>query len=79
MIIGSLQDTMLILRDRRWDRLPTLGFTGGSAGKEFACNLGNLGLTPELGDPQLPCSVFWPGEFPGLYSPRGRKELDTTE
>ena len=23
--------------------------------------------------------VFWPGEFPGLYSPRGHKELDTTE
>ena len=49
MIIGSLQDTMLILRDRRWDRLPTLGFTGGSAGKEFACNLGDLGSIPGLG------------------------------
>jgi len=23
--------------------------------------------------------VFWPGEFPGLYSPWGHKELDTTE
>ena len=23
--------------------------------------------------------VFWPGEFHGLYSPRGRKESDTTE
>ena len=23
--------------------------------------------------------VFWPGEFHGLYSPWGRKELDTTE
>ena len=23
--------------------------------------------------------VFWPGEFHGLYNPRGRKELDTTE
>ena len=22
---------------------------------------------------------FWPGEFQGLYSPWGRKELDTTE
>ena len=22
---------------------------------------------------------FWPGEFHGLYSPWGRKELDTTE
>ena len=24
-------------------------------------------------------SVFWPGEFHGLYSPWGCKELDTTE
>ena len=24
-------------------------------------------------------SRIWPGEFHGLYSPRGRKELDTTE
>ena len=23
--------------------------------------------------------VFWPEEFPGLYSPWGHKELDTTE
>ena len=23
--------------------------------------------------------MFWPGEFHGLYSPWGRKELDTTE
>ena len=26
-----------------------------------------------------PTPVFWPGEFHGLYSPWGRKELDTTE
>ena len=24
-------------------------------------------------------SVFWPGEFHGLYSPWGHKEMDTTE
>ena len=34
-------------------------------------------------DPQrrerLPTPVFWPGEVHGLYSPRGRKELGTTE
>ena len=32
--------------------LPTpvcLGFPGGSAGKEFSCNAGDLGLIPELG------------------------------
>ena len=27
----------------------------------------------------LPTPVFWPGEFHGLYSPWGDKELDTTE
>ena len=26
-----------------------------------------------------PTPVFWPGEFHGLYSPCGHKELDTTE
>ena len=34
------------------DRLPTpvfLGFTGGSDGKESACNMGDLGLIPGLG------------------------------
>ena len=25
------------------------GFPGGSAGEEFACNVGDLGLIPELG------------------------------
>ena len=37
---------------RRRDRLPTqvfLGFPGGSAGKESACNLGYLGSIPGLG------------------------------
>ena len=28
---------------------------------------------------QLSIPVFWPGEFHGLYSPWGLKELDTTE
>ena len=26
---------------------------------------------------RLPTSVFWPGEFPGLYSAWGSKESDT--
>ena len=37
---------------RRRDRLPTpvfLGFPCGSAGKESACNIGDLGLIPGLG------------------------------
>ena len=28
---------------------------------------------------RLPTPVFWPGEFQGLYSPWGCKEMDTTE
>ena len=28
---------------------------------------------------KLPTSVFWPGEFHGLYSPWGHKESDMTE
>ena len=38
----------------RRDRLPTLAFLGfpcGSAGKESACNEGDLGLIPGLGIP----------------------------
>ena len=60
------------------------GFPGGSAGKEFACNPGDLGLipglgrSPEEGNGWLPTPVFWPGEFHGQYSPWGRKESDTT-
>ena len=59
----------------RRDRLPTpvfLGFPCGSAGKESACNVGDLGSVPRLGRSpgvreRLPTPVFWPGEFHGLY------------
>ena len=70
------------------DRLSTLVFLGihcGSAGKESACNAGDLGLIPRLGRSPgegkviLPTPVFWPGEFHGLFSPWGPKELDMTE
>ena len=51
-----MQETPLDSRVRRipWrrDRLPTpvsLGFPGGSAGKESACNVGDLGSVPRLG------------------------------
>ena len=37
-----------------------------------------VGKIPWRREP-LPTSVFWPGEFHGLYSPLGRKESDTTE
>ena len=55
----------------RRDRQPTpvfLGFPGGSAGKEPACNVGDLGSITGLGRRErLPAPVFWPGEFHGLY------------
>ena len=58
-----------------------LGFPGGSAGKESACNVGDLGSIPGLErcPERLPTAVFCPGECHGLYSPWGCKESDTTE
>ena len=58
-----------------------LGIPCGSAGKESTCNAGDLGSIPGLGRApgvreKLPTPVFWPGEFHGLYSPWGHKELD---
>ena len=45
---------------------------------------GRLGFNPWVGKipwtrERLPTPVFWPGEFCGLYTPWGCKELDTTE
>ena len=51
-----------------------LHFPGGSAGKNSACNVGDLGLIPGLGrspgegDGYPSTPVFWPGEFHGLQS-----------
>ena len=60
----------------RKDRLPTavfLAFPGGSIGKESACDVGDLGLIPGLGRSlekgKATHSVFWPGEFHGIYGP----------
>ena len=77
----------LLKNIKRRDRLPTpvfLGFPCGSAGKEYTCNVGDLGSIPGLGrlpgeGERLPIPVFWPGEFHGLYSPWGHKESDTTK
>ena len=38
-----------IWRPTTWDGGSSLGFPCGSAGKESACNVGDLGLIPELG------------------------------
>ena len=45
---------------------------------------GRPGFDPWVGEirwrrEQLPTPVFWPGEFQGLFSPWGRKELNMTE
>ena len=89
----SLQCRRLWFDSRVWkipwrrDRLPTpvfLGFPCGLAGKESACNLGDLGWEdPWVGkipwrNERLPIPVLWPGEFHGLQS-KCRKESDTTE
>ena len=49
-------------------------FLNSSVGKESACNEGDLGLIPggvkiPWRRETLPTSVFWPGEFHGLFSP----------
>ena len=71
----------------RRDRLPTpvfLGFPGGSAGKESACNVGALGAIPGLG--RFPGEgKDYPLQYSGLensmdlQSPWGHKASDTTE
>ena len=55
----------------------TRGFPGSSAGKESACNAGDLGSIPGLGrspgegNGWLPTPVFFPGEFHGQRSLAG--------
>ena len=39
----------------------------------------SLGWEDSLEKEKATTPVFWPGEFHGLYSPWGRKELDTAE
>ena len=67
--------------------LDHLGFPGGSAGKECACNAGDLDSNSGLGRSPGEWNgypVFLPGEFHGQrnqagYNPWGCKESDTTE
>ena len=58
------------------------GFPCGSAGKESACKRPRfdtwVGKTPWRRK-RLPTPVFWPGEFHGLYSPWGHKEVDVAK
>ena len=63
--------------------LGLFGFPGGSAGKESACNVGDLGSIPRLG--RSPAEEKgYPLQYSGLESsmdcsPRGCKESNTTE
>ena len=55
-----------------------MGFPCGSAVKESACNMGDLGSILGLGRSPgegkgYTLQLFWPGEFHGLYRPWGRK------
>ena len=60
-----------------------MGFPCGSAGKESACNVGDMGLIPGLG--RFPgVGNGYPLQYSGREnsmdcSPWGHKELDTTE
>ena len=66
-----------------------MGFPGGLDGKESACNMGDLGLIPDLGrspggghgNPlHYSCLENSHGQrSPAGYNPWGLKELDTTE
>ena len=63
-----------------------MGFPCGLAGKESACNVGDLGSIPGLGRfpwrrERLPFLflVFWPEKYHGLYESWSHKESDTTE
>ena len=61
-----------------------MGFPGSPADKESASNVGDLGSFPGLGRSPgvrewLPTPVFWLGEFHGLCSSCGHKNLDTIE
>ena len=64
------------------DRLPTpvfLGFIGGSAGKDSACNAADLGSIPGLGR-SLGEGKSYPLQYSGLENSMDYcKELDMTE
>ena len=55
-----------------------MGFPGGSAGKESACNVGDLGPIPGLGRSPGEGNGY-PLQYSGLENSWGCKESDTTE
>ena len=66
------------------ENLTALGFPGGSASIRISLQCGRCGFSPWVGKvpwrrERLPTPGFLSGEFHGLYSPWGCKELDTNE
>ena len=66
-----------------FNMLSSLGFHQNSVGKELACNVGHLGLTPGMGRSSGEGKGY-PLQYSGLenfmdYSPWGHKESDMTE
>ena len=63
-------------------RLVYMGFPCGSAGKESACNTGDLGSIPRLGRCPGECKGY-PLQYSGLENsmncPWGHKESDASE
>ena len=55
-----------------------MDFPGGSAGKEFTCNAGDLGSIPGLGRSPKEGNGY-PLQYSGLENSWGCKESDTTE
>ena len=88
--IVSPYDGVLLSKEKElipsynWMNLENImGFPGGSAGKESACNVEDLGSVPGLGKfpwrrERVFTPVFWPREFHGL-SPWSHKESDMTK
>ena len=57
-----------------------MGFPAGSGGKEFSCNVGDLGSIPGLkrspgGGAWQPTLVFVPGESPWTEEPGGLQSM----
>ena len=68
------------------DRLPTpiLGLLWWLSWQRIFLQCGRPGFDSWVGKipwrrGRLPSPIFWPGEFHGLYSPWGHKELDRTQ
>ena len=90
MVLGSVfqaagwvtVDILLVIYCYITNYPQSLGFPGGSAGKESACNAGDLGSIPGLGRPlekgTATHSSILAWRIPWT-SPWGRKESDKTE